>query len=225
MNDPYQANLNVAGDQVLNRLMAGNQRYASEESVAPNHSTAYRGGLSSHQNPIAAILACADCQVPPSLIFDQALGDLYVIQVAGNIVDNSILSSLEFAVTQLQVPLIMVLGHAGCHAVSTTLDNEHLPGHLPHVATAIQPAIEYVKYQPGGLVDNTIRTNIHLVNNQLCKSEPVLAPRIATGHLSIVPAYYDSRRGQVEILRNPGIRWERPQLSVSEYYKVLGQPR
>ena len=89
------------------------------------------------QKPVAAILSCADSRVPPNIVFDQGLGDLFVLRVAGNIVDTTVLGSLEFAVAELQVPLVVVLGHQKCGAVEAAVSGKELPGHLAHIVNAI----------------------------------------------------------------------------------------
>jgi carbonic anhydrase len=189
-----------SSEQALTRLIFGNQRYVAGNPAHPNQSPDHRLALSNGQKPFAAILGCADSRVPPSIIFDQGLGDLFIIRVAGNIVDNSVLASLEFAVVQLQVPLIMVLGHAECGAVQATIEGGELPGHLPYIVQAIKPVIEQVKDQPGNLLEHAVRANAQTVADQLCYQETVLANYVAAGQLKIVPAYYDLACGHVELL-------------------------
>ncbi|MEM7348774.1 MAG: carbonic anhydrase [Chloroflexota bacterium] len=190
----------VSSTTALERLVAGNQRYCTGNMAHPNQNVDRRLAVSNGQQPFAAILGCADSRVPPCVIFDQGLGDLFVIRVAGNILDNSVIGSLEFAVVKLKVSLIMVLGHADCGAVGATVEGKSLPGHLPHVAEAIQPATSYVKHQAGDLIDNTIRANANMVATQLRNSEPILAPQFQADQLDIISAYYDLPSGQVEIL-------------------------
>jgi carbonic anhydrase len=187
-------------EQALSRLIDGNQRYLTGNLMHPNQGPDRRLVLSKGQKPYAAILGCADSRVPPSIIFDEGLGDLFVIRVAGNIVDNSVVGSLEFAVVKLQVPLIVVLGHQRCGAVEAAVSGADLPGLISHIARAIQPATERVRNLPGDPLDNAIRANVQLVTDQLCNSKPILADRTASGQLKIVPAYYDLVNGQVEIL-------------------------
>jgi carbonic anhydrase len=188
-------------EQALTRLMNGNQRFVTGNLTHPNQSPDQRSVLVESQNPFAAILSCADSRVPSNIIFDQGLGDLFVVRVAGNIVDNTVLGSLEFAVIKLQVPLIMVLGHANCGAVQATLKGDKLPGHLPNIARAIQPAVESISNQPGDPLENAIRANAKMVADQLCNSKPILFSQVASGQVEIVPAYYDLASGKVEILQ------------------------
>ena len=188
-------------EQALTRLMNGNQRFVTGNLTHPNQNPDQRSVLVESQNPFAAILSCADSRVPSNIIFDQGLGDLFVVRVAGNIVDNTVLGSLEFAVLKLQVPLIMVLGHANCGAVQATLKGDKLPGHLPNIARAIQPAVESISNQPGDPLENAIRANAKMVADQLCNSKPILFSQVASGQVEIVPAYYDLASGKVEILQ------------------------
>lgn len=188
------------GDQALEKLMAGNQRYVSARQIHPHQTGERRAALSSGQNPFAIILGCADSRIPPEIIFDQGLGDLFVIRVAGNIVDDVVLGSIEYAAAHLHTPLLVVLGHSKCGAVGATAGGGELEGHLPSLAQAIQPAIDRIKNQPGDLVDNAVRSNARMVSAQLQSSQPVLAKLVETGQLKVVAAYYDLDSGVVEVL-------------------------
>lgn len=192
----------LTSSQALAQLLTGNQRYTSGNASHPNQTTDHRLALTEGQKPFAAILGCADSRVPPNIIFDQGLGDLFVIRVAGNIIDNTVLGSLEFAVAQLNVPLIVVLGHEGCGAVSATARGSELSGNLHHIAEKIQPAVERAKLQPGNFIDNAIKANVQIVAEQLQNSEPLLARQVALGEVQVIPALYDLHSGKVEVLDN-----------------------
>jgi carbonic anhydrase len=118
-------------------------------------------------------LGCADSRVPPEIIFDQGLGDLFVIRVAGNIIDDAILGSIEYAVEELRTSLVLVLGHEGCGAVAATIKHAAVIGHISTLLNAIQPAVDKAKNEPGNLLDNAVRANIKLVVDQLTFSFPV----------------------------------------------------
>jgi carbonic anhydrase len=120
-------------DQALQRLMEGNQRFVSGKVTHPSQSSARRSEISTGQKPFAAILSCADSRVPPELIFDQGLGDLFVVRVAGNTVNEEGLGSLEFGTKVLGAPLLLVLGHTKCGAVDAALQGKPLPGHISSV--------------------------------------------------------------------------------------------
>jgi carbonic anhydrase len=187
-------------DQALARLQAGNARYVSARMSYPNQTAAHRIKLLRGHHPFAIILGCADSRIPPEIIFDQGLGDIFVIRVAGNIIDHIVLGSIEYAAAVLHTPLLMVLGHSKCGAVAATASGAKLPGHLPHIAVAIQPAVDTAKQMPGNLVDNAIRENAKLVTRQLSASTPILAPLVTAGKLKVVAAHYDIATGQVEVL-------------------------
>lgn len=195
-------------ENVLQKLLEGNRRYASGLMEHPHHAIARRAALIAGQQPVAAILGCADSRVPPEIVFDQGLGDLFVVRVAGNVVDDVILGSLEYAAGHLHVPLIMVLGHSGCGAVNAALAaafaatpaDGKLEGHLPSLAAALQPAINRAKEQPGDVADLTVRANARLMAEQLCTSTPILAEMVSAGQLRIVAARYDLESGVVEVL-------------------------
>ena len=193
-------NSRPSAQEALTRLMSGNQRYMRGDLIHPNQSPDHRRALRDGQTPFAAILGCADSRVPPDIIFDQGLGDLFVTRVAGNIIDKSVLGSLEFAVLMLDVPLIMVLGHAACGAVEATITGEVLAGPLLPITQAIRPSVDHVKNAPGDLLDNAIKANVCRVVDQLKSCQSIMAGRIASGQIMAVAAYYDLDSGRVEIL-------------------------
>ena len=187
-------------DEAIERLIAGNQRYVTAKQSHPHQTPERRSELCEGQCPFAVILGCADSRVPPEVIFDQGLGDLFVIRVAGNIVDDGVLGSVEYAAEHLHTPLVVVLGHSNCGAVGATVAGGELEGHLPALAAAIQPAVDEVKDLPGDLVDNAVRANAKMVAGQLKASRPVLADLVHAGELKIVAARYDIDTGLVELL-------------------------
>src|SRR5947209_10905279 len=127
----------TAADEALARLMAGNRRYVLHKEQHPDQSLTRRKELESGQHPFAVILGCADSRVSPEILFDQGLGDLFVIRVAGNVVDDTILASVEYAVEHLGTRLIMVLGHEKCGAVSAAIEGGKQPRHLDALVAAI----------------------------------------------------------------------------------------
>jgi carbonic anhydrase len=187
-------------DQALERLMAGNKRYVAAQQAHPHEAPERRAELSDGQYPFAVILGCADSRVPPEVIFDQGLGDLFVIRVAGNVLDDCVLGSIEYAVAHLHTPLIVVLGHSKCGAVGATVEGGELEGHLPSLAAAIQPAVDQAKNLVGDLVDNAVRANAKMVVEQLEASEPVLSALVDAGKLKVIAARYDLDTGEVELL-------------------------
>jgi carbonic anhydrase len=184
-------------------LTRGNQRYASNRVTHPHQSKVLRHQLSTNgQHPFAAILSCADSRVPPELIFDEGLGDLFVVRVAGNIVDDAVTGSLEYAAEHLHVPLIVVLGHTQCGAVDATIkggDGHH--SHIDTLVNAIKPAVEQASHEEGVLAVNAVRDNVQIAVKQLKESEPILHELEKAGKLKIVGAIYDIDKGTVNYLK------------------------
>src|SRR5262249_54520567 len=146
--------------------------------------------LTSGQHPHASVLACADSRVPPEIVFDQGLGDLFVIRVAGNVATDDVLGSLEYGAEHLNIPLIVVLGHQKCGGVTAAVEGGELPGHMPSLVTLIQPAVAKTKGMPGDPIANAVRANVEMVVNQLRTSKPVLAESVASGKTKVVGGVY-----------------------------------
>ncbi|MBC8417989.1 MAG: carbonic anhydrase [Pseudomonadota bacterium] len=191
----------ITGDQALERLLSGNRRYRDARPKHPNQTPDRRRELEDEQHPFAVILGCSDSRVPPEVIFDQGLGDLFIIRVAGNVVDNMVLGSIQYAVSYLRTPLIMVLAHANCGAVSATLSAHHpLEGQLSCLTNAIQPAVDLVRDQPGDTLNRASKANAEMVAERLRNSKPVLFDSVRAGMLTVAAAYYNLGTGGVEIL-------------------------
>jgi carbonic anhydrase len=187
-------------DEAVRKLLEGNSRHATNAPVHPNQSAARRAEVAQGQHPFAAILACADSRVSPEVVFDQGHGDLFTVRVAGNIVDNASLGSLEYAAEHLHTPVIVVLGHEKCGAVSAALGGGHAPGHIHGIVEAIQPAVKETKGQAGDPLDNAVAANVRRVVKQLQAAGPILNELVKAGKLKIVGARYDLDTGKVEIL-------------------------
>jgi len=184
-------------DAVLAELKAGNQRHAKHQYTHPHVSAARQKELVAGQHPHAVILACADSRVAPEIVFDQGLGDLFTIRVAGNVAPDAEVASMEYAVEHLHTPLIVVMGHQSCGAVGAAIDGGEAPGHLPALVNAIAPAVEKARTLPGNLSDNAVRINVEMVVDQLRASQPLLAKEVADGNLRIVGAVYSLETGAV----------------------------
>ncbi len=191
---------NPSPDVALKQLMDGNRRFVSETQVNPNQDQGRRAILKSSQAPFAAILSCADSRVPPEVVFDQGLGDLFVVRVAGNIINDQLLGSLEYAAAHLDTPLIVVLGHTSCGAIGAVASGAELEGHIQSLVSAIQPAVEKAKELDGDLTDNSAREVARMTADQLRSSEPVMSSLVKEGKIKIVPAFYDLETGEVELL-------------------------
>jgi len=189
-------------NEALQKLIEGNRRFATSESVHPNQTAERRTEVSKGQKPFAVIVGCSDSRVPPEIIFDQGLGDLFIIRVAGNIVDEVALGSIEYAVDHLGTELVLVLGHGNCGAVTASVKGGKVHGHVGIIVRAITPAVEKAKKQPGDLIDNSIKTNIKLIVNQIRSTKPILSKLVKEDKLKIVGAYYNIENGVVDIITN-----------------------
>lgn len=187
-------------DLALEQLLEGNKRFVSASVTHPNQDGERRISLGSGQAPFAAVLACADSRVPPEVLFDQGLGDLFVVRVAGNILNDQLLGSLEYAAMHLHTPLIVVLGHSSCGAIGAVASGAELEGHIASLAPAIQPAVDKVRGQEGDLTDNAAMEVSRMTAEQLVNSEPILADMVKSGKVKVVSAFYDLESGEVALL-------------------------
>lgn len=190
-------------DEALQRLITGNQRYAANKTVDPNQTETRRVEVAQGQHPFATILGCVDSRVPPEIVFDRGLGDLFVIRTAGQVIDSAVLGSIEFGTAELGIPLIMVLGHENCGAIKATIEamekNTPAEGSIGALVEGIRPAVEQVQGREGDLVDNAVRANIALVVEQL-QTSPVLSEALRENKLKIVGGRYDLDSGTVEMI-------------------------
>ncbi len=191
----------LSADQTLELLLAGNRRFTSGKSEHPHQTTLRRSELAKGQAPVAIVLTCSDSRVAPELYFDQGLGDLFVIRNAGNVLNDHVLGSIEYAVEHLHVPLIIVIGHEKCGAVAAAVGGGHAPGHIASIVESISPAVASVKDLPGDKVDHAVRANARRAADSLHKCEPFLTPAIRAGKVKVVAARYDLSTGQIEVLR------------------------
>lgn len=191
------------------RLMEGNARFVAGKSEHPRQNPARREEVAKGQKPFAVVVSCADSRTSPELLFDQGLGDVFVVRLAGNIVDDAALGSIEFAVAKLGARLIVVLGHEKCGAVLATVDAVKSPdaakppGHIGAIIEAIKPAAASVHGKPGDEVHNAIRANVLAVADKLKTASPVLTPFLKSGELTVVGACYDLDEGKVEEVKQP----------------------
>jgi carbonic anhydrase len=160
-----------------------------------------RAELAKSQHPIAIIISCSDSRVPPEIVFDQGLGDLFVLRVAGNVIDDHSLGSAEYAVDHLAVRLVVVLGHQRCGAVKAAKDTigakSEAPGHIQSLVTAIQPAVEATVNSD---LETTVKANVKDVVRALRSSTPILKPKADSGQIRVVGAYYSLDTGSVTFL-------------------------
>jgi len=193
--------VSLTGDQALQRLLEGNARFVAGQSSHPDQSNERRAALAGGQSPFAIVLTCSDSRVAPELFFDQGLGDLFVIRNAGNVLDDHVIGSMEYAVEHLHAPLIIVVGHEKCGAVSAAVAGGEIPGHLHSVIDDLAPAVELTKDLPGDKVDNAVRANAQRAAEILLHVEPILKAAASDRRLLIVAARYDLASGKIQILR------------------------
>ncbi len=193
-------NMASAGQTPEQRLLEGNKRYASEKRVYPNQSREHRAEVAKGQRPFAAIVSCSDSRVPLEIIFDQGLGDLFVVRLAGNVIDDAAMGSLEYAVEHLDVKYIMVLGHEKCGAVEAALKGGEAHGHVESIIKILQPSVDKGKSLPGDPLENAIKANISSMVLKVKTSQPVLEKKVKEGGLIVAGAYYDWDDGLVTIL-------------------------
>jgi carbonic anhydrase len=202
LDPPGPVGSGIDAAAALRRLLDGNVRYREGRAEHCERLAAQRSACAEEQHPFAAILGCSDSRVPPQLVFDQGPGALFTIRVAGNVATDAVTGSIEYAVEKLGVPLVLVLGHSRCGAVSACLHGgaESVDGHLGVVLRAITPAVDRARQAGGDPLDNAIRFHVQNVAGQLRESEPVLAPRVRRGALEIVGALYDVETGAIELI-------------------------
>jgi carbonic anhydrase len=194
----------ISPDAALQRIMQGNARYAANAPTERDFS-AGRAARASAQFPIAAILGCSDSRVVPDLVFDQSPGDLFVVRLAGNFVDDDGLASLEYAVKILGAPLVMVLGHTNCGAVAAAIkvvmERAQLPGHLPELIKSIEPAVIAAHARhPSDLLAATIEENVKLNVKRMKDDEPILSEALAAKKIAAVGGIYEIATGTVNLL-------------------------
>jgi carbonic anhydrase len=190
-------------DAALTQLMDGNKRFVEARMVHPAQDPEARVRVSRGQRPFATILTCSDSRLPPEVIFDQGLGDLFVVRVAGNIVEPTLLGSVEYSVVHLHAPLVIVIGHQRCGAVEATLESlqDHTTPHgdIAALVSAITPAVPVAKERPGDLLDNTIRVNAQMSRDTIAKSSELAAP-LSAGRIKVLAGYYNMQDGTVSML-------------------------
>ncbi|WP_051328830.1 carbonic anhydrase [Geminicoccus roseus] len=191
----------IAPAEALQRLTDGNARYVANQTEIRDFAL-HRAARAAGQYPIAGIVSCADSRLAPELAFDQAPGDLFVVRVAGNFVNDDGLASLEYGVAVLGIPLLMVLGHSGCGAVDATIkviqDDITLPGHLPALVDMLKPGVQKaLDAEPADPLDAAIAENVRYNVERLRSATPVVAGMVEAGKVQVVGAVYDIATGKV----------------------------
>ena len=184
-------------EEGLKRLMEGNLRFSQDQSLHPDRTSERRKETKKAQSPFAIILGCSDSRVSPEILFDQGIGDLFIVRVAGNVAGVIELASIEYAALYLHTCVLVVLGHENCGAIEAVISGNTKD--IQPIADLIKPAIEDAKKLTGCHHTNTIKTNVCFVAEQL-KKQPKLKKLIDEGSLLIKGGYYNFHTGKVELL-------------------------
>ena len=180
--------------EAINRLIKGNNLFIESKQEFPNLSDLRREELAAGQRPFAVIISCSDSRVPPEIIFDCGLGDLFVIRNAGNIVDDIVIGSVEYAVSNLGTELVVVLGHSECGAVKAAVEGAEDSEAIKNIVYSIKPAVD-VK-NPHDAVTN----NVKLQANRLKTSGIIIPDLLNQGKINIIGGHYDLKSGKVNML-------------------------
>jgi carbonic anhydrase len=193
----------IAPAEAISKLKEGNGRYTSGNLQHPGQTTERRTELAKTQHPFAGIVCCSDSRVPPEIVFDQGLGDLFIVRVAGNVINDEGLGSIEYTVDHLGTRLILVLGHQRCGAVDaareTIAAKGKAPGHIESLVQAIKPAVEATAKDD---LDATIKANVKNVVQALRSSTPILKAEVDSGKIQVIGGYYSLDTGAVTFLED-----------------------
>ena len=191
----------ISPTEAISKLKEGNGRYTSGNLQHPGQTAERRTELANTQHPFATIISCSDSRVPPEIVFDQGLGDLFIVRVAGNVINDEGLGSVEYSVDHLGTRLILVLGHQSCGAVKaareTIAAKGKAPGHIQSLVTAIKPAVEATGKDD---LETTIKANVNNVVQALRSSTPILKAEVDSGKIQVVGGYYSLDTGAVTFL-------------------------
>jgi carbonic anhydrase len=184
-------------EDAMKELIEGNKRYVGGKPKFPNTNAKRRTEVAKGQHPFAIVLGCSDSRVPPEVIFDRGLGDLFIVRTAGNVVDDIAIGSIEYAAEHLGVQLIVVLGHSKCGAVDATMKGGEAPGHIGSIVKKLRPPVDAAKGKSGDAWLNCVNSNIDSVVKELEKSTPILSELVEKGKLKITGATYCVDSGAV----------------------------
>jgi carbonic anhydrase len=188
----------VTADESLKALLDGNERFVLGKAINPRRTPKDFSGLAAHQAPEAVIVGCSDSRVPPEILFDQGVGDLFVIRVAGNLVNAAeagVIGSMAYAVLVLGTPLIMVLGHSNCGAVQAALE-----GKKDSLPASIRELVGMVQTGQKKNLTHAIAANVRAGVARAKATEPNLSRLVQKGQLKVVGAVYDLASGRVSVV-------------------------
>jgi carbonic anhydrase len=196
----------ISADEAMRILKAGNARYVEGKLQHPHQDRARRALTAAQgQHPLATVLTCSDSRVPAEIIFDQGIGDIFVIRVAGNVAATDEIGSIEYAVDHLAVPLVMVLGHSQCGAVTAVVDNSKLPPNIASLVAPIKPAVDKAREaNPQAardvLLKAAITDNVWQAIDDMLRQSPIIPEKVKGSLVQVVGALYDLDSGQVQWL-------------------------
>lgn len=195
----------LSADQVWADLVAGNKRFVAGKTRSYDV-VALRAKLASGQQPHVIVLSCSDSRVSPELVFDQSLGDLFVIRTAGNVADPVGLGSIEYAVDHIHSPVLVVLGHQKCGAVTAACSGDKMPSHnLDAIVDKIGPAVTLAKAyaKPDDLIESAVKENVHQSAKDLLTNSEIVRNAVKNGKLTVIEAEYQLSSGEVVRLNTP----------------------
>ena len=192
-------------DEAIYKLVDGHARYLMGAPTNPRRNETRRAEVAAGQHPFAAVLSCADSRVPVEVLFDQGLGDIFSVRVAGNVADVSEMASLEYGVEHLHIPALVVLGHTKCGAVSAAIGGGELPPHIAHLVELIAPAVAegrrlYPRLTDDDRVTDVVQRNVVMTMGALLKDSPIVREAVESQKLKLVGAVYDLDDGKVRFL-------------------------
>lgn len=198
--------VNTESQDGLTTVIEGNERFMSNHPIHPDQTLERLRSLEKGQNPFAVVISCSDSRVPPELIFDQGLGDLFTIRNAGNIIGDYELGSIEYAVEHLHVPLVIVMGHSNCGAIGAYLEHQHdsIPNHIQKIVNYIkaEPEEKQVNRKSKNYYEASIKANVLHGVHVLKTADPVMAEMLKHKEIKIVGAIYDMHSGKVNFLES-----------------------
>lgn len=191
-------------EAALAELLTGNDRFVAGTRIHPNQDAEHRAALASEQTPFAVVFGCSDSRLAAEIIFDRGLGDLFVVRTAGHTIGPEVLGSVEYAVTILHTPLVVVLGHNSCGAVTAARDaylNDELPsGYLRALVDAIAPSVRLAMTDHVADLDRIVDLHIQRTVNQLRAESDALARAVAAGRCAVVGMFYELSAGSVRLV-------------------------
>jgi len=187
----------VSSDQALARLVAGNKRFVAAENTAAKPVSKRRVELAAGQHPFAVVIGCSDSRVPPEMVFDRNLGDLFVVRSAGNLVNDIEIGSVEYAVSKLNVHLVVILAHEKCGAIEAAISHDEAPGHIQDIVDEIRHNINGLGEHRGDYVKLVTERNALRVKAKLMEESSIISSKVLAGDLRIVTGYYHLEDGNV----------------------------